>query len=100
MLGNFGGYGLHFQTGLDMCCLQENGKLKSSKCMLRTERRSIGFEAGSSSHSTDHLIWKINYLDLRLNTVVAQSRYLPPQPHYPGSSPGTTNQIHAQKEFF
>ena len=91
---------MHFQTGLDMCCLQENGKLKSSKCMLRTERTSIGFEARSSSHSIDHLICKQNYIDIRMNTVVAQWRSLPPQPHYPGSSPGTTNQIHAQKKFF
>ena len=44
-----------FQTGLDMCCLQENkGKIKCSKCMLRIDRRSIGFEERSSSHSTDH----------------------------------------------
>ena len=32
------------------------GKIECSKCMLRIQRRSIGFEGRLSSHSTDHEI--------------------------------------------
>ena len=49
------GYGLHFSDRSEHVLLARNKReIECSKCMLRIERRSIGFAGRSSSHSTDH----------------------------------------------